>query len=253
MVKGAVYVPADIPAVLILNETEPAPVPLRTLGVNQGAFSETVQLNVPAPVLLIASVCAAGLLPPWTPLNERFVALRLMVGIEDVVGVTIGVVGVSSCVSPGIAVDSFCIPRPLVDVPPNADEPGAAMPDNGDEVEDVVVVGLERAPASERELVVVVVEVVVGAMLLDVVPVRLVALFVWVVVELSTVVGAVSSVEVEDVVVSGCTEARGDDFLMSLWGFRIDVESFVESVLEVFRSVTCAFSWPIAINCSPNA
>jgi hypothetical protein len=56
MVMGAVYVPADIPAVLTENVTEPAPVPLGALGVNQGAFSEIDQLSVPAPVLLIANV-----------------------------------------------------------------------------------------------------------------------------------------------------------------------------------------------------
>jgi hypothetical protein len=100
----------------------------------------------------------------------------------------------------------------------------------------------------------VVVEVLVGVLVLDVVPVRVVALLVLVVVELSTVVvGALSNVEVEDVVVSVCTEARGGDFLMSLWDFRIDAESFVESVLEVFRSDSLAFSWPIAINGSPIA
>jgi hypothetical protein len=187
--------------------------------------------------------------------NEKLVALRLMVGVDVVVDVTVDVVGVSSWVSPGMDEDNFCMPRPLVELPPEMDEPAAAMPDNGDEVEEVVVVvGLERAPASERELVVVVVEVLVGVLVLDVVPVRVVPLLVLVVVELSTVVvGALSNVEVEDVVVSGCTEARGDDFLMSLWDFRIDAESFVESVLEVLRSDSLAFSWPIAINCSPMA
>ena len=56
MVSGVLYVPADIPAELMLRTIEPAPVPLKTLGVSQGAFSETAQLSVPAPVLLIASV-----------------------------------------------------------------------------------------------------------------------------------------------------------------------------------------------------
>jgi hypothetical protein len=55
-VTGVVYVPADIPVILIENVTEPAPVPLRTLGVNQGAFSEIDQFSVPAPVLVIVSV-----------------------------------------------------------------------------------------------------------------------------------------------------------------------------------------------------
>jgi len=56
MLRGVLYVPADIPAELMLRTIDPAPVPLKTLGVSQGAFSETDQLRVPAPVLLIASV-----------------------------------------------------------------------------------------------------------------------------------------------------------------------------------------------------
>jgi hypothetical protein len=110
--------------------------------------------------------------------NEKLVALRLMVGVDVVVDVTVDVVGVSSWVSPGMDEDNFCMPRPLVELPPEMDEPAAAMPDNGDEVEDVVVVGLERAPASDSELVVVVVEVLVGVLVLDVVPVRVVELLV---------------------------------------------------------------------------
>ena len=73
-------------------------------------------------------------------------------------------------------------------------------------------------------------------------------------VELSiVVVGALSKVEVEDVVVSGCTEARGADFLMSLWDLRTGAVSFVESVFVVLRSDVLAFSWPKMINCSPMA
>ena len=90
-------------------------------------------------------------------------------------GVTVDVGGVSSWVSPGIAVESLCMPRPLDDAPPaDTDEPGAAMPDTADVV-DVVVVGLESAPASESELVVVVVEVL-GVLVPNVVPVRVVEL-----------------------------------------------------------------------------
>ena len=55
IVSGALYVPADIPAELTLRTIDPAPLPLTTLGVSHGEFSETVQLRVPAPVLLIAS------------------------------------------------------------------------------------------------------------------------------------------------------------------------------------------------------
>ena len=80
-VTGAVYVPADIPAELTEKVTEPLPVPLTTFGVSQGAFSMTDQVSVPEPALLIVNVCAVGLLPPCTPLYERFVALRPMVGV----------------------------------------------------------------------------------------------------------------------------------------------------------------------------
>ena len=108
-------------------------------------------------------------------MKEKLVALRLMVGVGDVVGVMVDVVGVRSWVSPGIAVERFCMPRPLVNAPPpDVDEPAAAMPDTAEE--DVDLVGLERAPASDRELVVVVIEVLVGVLVLDVVPVRIVEL-----------------------------------------------------------------------------
>jgi hypothetical protein len=56
IVKGAVYVPADMPDVLIASPIDPAPVPLKTLGVSQAALSETDQFRVPVPVLLITSV-----------------------------------------------------------------------------------------------------------------------------------------------------------------------------------------------------
>jgi hypothetical protein len=56
IVKGAVYVPADMLDVLIASDTEPAPAPLSTLGVSQAALSETDQFRVPVPVLLIDRV-----------------------------------------------------------------------------------------------------------------------------------------------------------------------------------------------------
>jgi hypothetical protein len=179
------------------------------------------------------------------PVKEKLVELRLMVGVEDVVGATVDVVGVRSWVSPGIAVERFCMPRPLVNaLPPDVEELAAAMPDSVDEG-DVDVVGLERAPANESELVVVVVELVVEVVVLGVVPLRVGEPLLWVVVELSTVVvGALSNVDGEDVVVpSSCTEARGRDFLMSLWDLRTGAVSFVGSVLAVLRSDRWAFSW----------
>ena len=56
IVSGVLYVPADIPAEVMLRTIAPLPLPLKTLGVNQGAFSETDQFRVPVPVLLSASV-----------------------------------------------------------------------------------------------------------------------------------------------------------------------------------------------------
>lgn len=85
-----------MPVVLIESVIEPEPLPLRTLGVSQGAFSETDHVRVPAPVLLMASVWAVGLLPPCTALNERFVVLSPMVGVgaavtDSVTGTDCGV------------------------------------------------------------------------------------------------------------------------------------------------------------------
>jgi hypothetical protein len=81
IVKGVVYVPADIPVVLTFSATDPAPVPLTTLGVNHAAFSVTVQFKVAAPVLLMLRVWVAGLLAPCIAVNERAVALRPIVGV----------------------------------------------------------------------------------------------------------------------------------------------------------------------------
>jgi hypothetical protein len=46
------------------SATVPEPEPERVLRVSQEAFSERVQLNVPAPVFEITRFCAVGLLPP---------------------------------------------------------------------------------------------------------------------------------------------------------------------------------------------
>ena len=103
-VTGAEYVPADIPAVLTENVTEPAPVPLRTLGVNHGALSDTDQFSVPAPALLIVSVWAVGLLPPWTPLNDRLLALRPIVGVGAAVIESVTAIDWGVLVAPDAAI-----------------------------------------------------------------------------------------------------------------------------------------------------
>ena len=66
--------------------------------------------------------------------------------------------------SPGIALDSVFIPRPVDELPPpELDELGAATADS--EPEAVPDVGLESAPASDSDVVgaVVLVEVFAGA------------------------------------------------------------------------------------------
>jgi hypothetical protein len=61
------------------------------------------------------------------------------------------------------------MPRPLDELPPLLDELGAASPVIGDRLDDVDVAGLEKAPANDDDVVVVVVEVFAGATVLDVV------------------------------------------------------------------------------------
>jgi hypothetical protein len=100
--------------------------------------------------------------------NDMEAGLRPMTGV-DVEVETVGEVGVSSWLSPGILLDSFCIPRPPVELPPLLDEPGAATPDSADRPDDEDCVGLDKAPTAESDVVVVVVEVFAGATVLVVV------------------------------------------------------------------------------------
>src|SRR5512145_1926727 len=102
-----------MPDVLIARVTEPAPVPLETLGVSHGAFSETDQLRVPAPVLLIVSVCALGLLLPCTLVNERLVALRPMVGVGAAVMDSVTVTDCGVLVAPEAAIVTVPVWLPM--------------------------------------------------------------------------------------------------------------------------------------------
>jgi hypothetical protein len=105
--------------------------------------------------------------------NEIEAGLRPMTGVEDVVvGATVVVGDVSIWFSPGMEAESFCMPRPPDELPPVPDEPGAATPDSADRPDAVDVVGLERVPAAESDVVVVVVELFAGATVLDVVEFR---------------------------------------------------------------------------------
>ena len=104
---------------------------------------------------------------------------RPITGVTGAEGETVDVVGVSSWVNPGIAADNFFIPRPSMEFPPALDEPGTATPDRDEGPDNVEEVGLDRAPASERDVVgvVVVIDDFAGAMVLDVAELRAVASF----------------------------------------------------------------------------
>jgi hypothetical protein len=176
--------------------------------------------------------------------NDIAAGLRAMTGVALVDGATVVVVvgvGVSIWLSPGIAVDSFCIPRPLDELPPWLDELGAATPDREEKLDDVDVVGLENALPTDSDVVVVVVDVFAGAVP-TVVEFTTVESLLWVV-EVSEIVGAFREVEsVRDVLApSVCTVANGCDFLMSLCDLRAGAESFpVERDFAVVRSVRWA-------------
>ena len=107
---------------------------------------------------------------------------RPMTGVAGAEGETVDVVGVSSWVNPGIAADNFFIPRPLAEFPPALDEPDTATPARDDVPANVEEVGLDRAPASEKDDVdvVVVMDDFTGAMVLDVVGLRAVASLLWI-------------------------------------------------------------------------
>ena len=106
---------------------------------------------------------------------------RAIAGVNGVEDVTVDVVGVSSWVNPGIEADNFFIPRPLLEPLPPLEEPGTATPDREAEPEDVEEIGLERAPASEKDVVdvVVAIEDFAGAIVLEVVGLRAVASLLW--------------------------------------------------------------------------
>jgi len=94
------------------------------------------------------------------------------------------VVGVMSWESPGVA--SPCMLRPPIELPPESEEPDAATPANGIELDEVEMVPLAIAPASERELVVVE-KAFVGETAVDVVVFVVVESLLWRVVPLVVV------------------------------------------------------------------
>ena len=74
------------------NVTAPLPVPDAGETVNQVALSLADQLKVPPPVLLMLTVWAAGLAPPWVAAKERLVGLVPRAGGTGAV-VTVNVTG----------------------------------------------------------------------------------------------------------------------------------------------------------------
>ena len=102
---------------------------------------------------------------------------RAITGVTGAEGDTVDVVGVSSWVKAGIEADNFFIPRPLVEFPLRWMNLAQLQPDRDDGPDNVEEAGLDRAPASERDVVGVVVVIVdfAGATVLDVVELRAVA------------------------------------------------------------------------------
>lgn len=93
----ALYVPADIPAVLtltVMGSVSVVVVPDAVFNVNQDALWLAVQARVPPPGFVTLTVCAAGLAAPWVAVNERLVGLSLIVGAALTVRVTGTVCGV---------------------------------------------------------------------------------------------------------------------------------------------------------------
>jgi hypothetical protein len=203
---------------LTFKVTVPVPLPDNMLGVSQGALSDTVQLRVPDPEFVIVRVCAPGLLPPWTPANEKLVALSPIVGG--------GGGGVINSVRPGIVAARLC--RLLLPVGPLPEAGEGAVPTlaTGRVADDVKLV--------EPELVVVVdvAETVVDGAMTGAAMTDVSALFV--AVEESFVSSLVFSIEVVIGAVVGVSDwcagaAEGisvdevlgrRDFLMSLRGLR---------------------------------
>lgn len=133
-------------------ESDPASVPeaaAAPLIVNQAAEDVAVQLSVPVPLLLTVTIWLDGFAPPCTAENDIETGFRAIIGVVGVEVVTADVVGVSNWVKPGMAVDSFFIPRPLSVVLPWVDDPGAATAETGDELDDGED---DVAPANDRDV-----------------------------------------------------------------------------------------------------
>ena len=59
----------EIPVVTVARSILSAPVPLAGATLSQLTFSDALQFSEPPPAFVTPSVFAAGLEPPWVPLN----------------------------------------------------------------------------------------------------------------------------------------------------------------------------------------
>jgi hypothetical protein len=118
IVIGELTVPALNPVVLTLTVRDPFPVPDDGLTLSQAAFSVALQLSVPEPVLVMVIVWLAGFVPPWTPVNDKFVVLKPMVGVGAAVTVSVTetVCGVFVAPVALIVIIALCVPtaRPVL-------------------------------------------------------------------------------------------------------------------------------------------
>lgn len=80
IVTVALYVPAVNELVDTVAVNAPFPVPDAGVSVSHAALSVTDQANVPPPVLLMVTVCGAGLPPPCCAVNDKLVGLVPMAG-----------------------------------------------------------------------------------------------------------------------------------------------------------------------------
>ena len=94
-----VWLPVAKVPVVACNVIVPLPVPEPVVRANQPMVSVALQVKVPPPVLLILSVCAAGLLPPWIAENARLVGLAPMAGGTGA-AVTVKETGIVTGVAP---------------------------------------------------------------------------------------------------------------------------------------------------------
>ena len=105
--------------VATLAVTAPVPVPEAGLRDNHAALSLALQLKVPPPVLLMVTVCAAGLPPPCWAVKDRLVGLAPIAGLTERTGAE---GGESNCANPGISATNFFIDRPPLPPLPEVDE-----------------------------------------------------------------------------------------------------------------------------------